>query len=119
MDFDDAIQAHAAWKMRLTGYLCKCDGSLNAAEVAADNRCTLGEWLYGEGRQFALLPQYRIVLAEHARFHRSAGAIVERANRGQASAAESMLGADSDYSAASRSVVRAITELKKNVATKA
>jgi methyl-accepting chemotaxis protein len=116
MDLDDAVQAHAAWKIKLTGYLRKCDGSLNPAEVGAENRCALGQWLCGEGRQYASHPEYRIVVAEHARFHRAAGAIVERANRGQASAAESMLGADSDYGAASKSVVKAIAELKKKVA---
>jgi methyl-accepting chemotaxis protein len=116
MNLDEAIQAHAAWKIKLTGYLRKCDGSLNPAEVGAENRCALGQWLCDEGRQYASLPEYRRLIADHARFHRAAGAIVERANRGQASAPEAMLGADSDYGAASKSVVKAIMDLKKKVA---
>jgi len=117
MNLDEAVQAHAAWKIKLTAYLRKCDGSLNPAEVGSDNRCALGQWLLGEGKQFSSMPEYRALIDEHARFHRSAGAIVEKANKGQDIAAESSLGAGSDYGVASKSVVKAIMDLKKKVAT--
>jgi hypothetical protein len=116
MNLDDAIQTHAAWKIKLTGYLRKCDGSLNPAEVGADNRCALGQWLYGEGKQFASLAEYRTVVTEHARFHRAAAAIVEKANEGQNVSADAALGADSEYAAASKAAVKAITELKRKAA---
>jgi hypothetical protein len=34
MNIDEAIQAHAAWKVKLSTYLGKKDGSLKAAEAA-------------------------------------------------------------------------------------
>ena len=58
MNFDDAIQVHAAWKIKLSAYLRKCDGSLKAADVRVDNRCALGQWLYGEGKN--ILPWLNI-----------------------------------------------------------
>lgn len=49
MDFDQAVVAHGAWKKKLANYLAKRDQSLNADEAALDNKCPLGQWIYGEG----------------------------------------------------------------------
>ena len=43
MNFDDAIQAHSAWKMKLTLYIAKPDKSLNHNVVCKDNVCDLGK----------------------------------------------------------------------------
>ena len=73
MNFDEAIQAHAAWKVKLSAYLYKCDGSLKSADVRVDNRCPLGQWLHGEGKKYASLAEYQTLIKEHARFHLAAG----------------------------------------------
>jgi hypothetical protein len=51
MDFDEAIKAHSAWKFKLSGYLRKPDGSIKSADVVVDNKCALGQWIYGEGQK--------------------------------------------------------------------
>ena len=83
MNFDEAIQVHAAWKIKLSTYLRKADGSLKAAEARVDNRCALGQWLYGEGKKYSSMAEYQTLIGEHARFHRAAGEVIDKANAGQ------------------------------------
>jgi hypothetical protein len=53
MDFDEAIKAHSAWKMKLSTYLKKPDGSLKPSEIQVDNKCQLGQWIYAEGARLS------------------------------------------------------------------
>lgn len=117
MNFDEAIQVHAAWKIKLSTYLRKKDGSLKAAEARVDNRCELGRWLYGEGKKYSSTAEYQMLIGEHARFHRAAGEVIDRANSGQELNADRILHYDSEYGIASRNVVKAIMDLKRKVAT--
>lgn len=115
MDFDHAIAAHSKWKATLTEYLKKPDRSLNAAQVSLDNVCELGKWIAGEGRQYATLPEFAKVKDDHARFHKVAAQVVERANAGERLVEETALGARSDFASASSAVVRSIVALKSKV----
>jgi hypothetical protein len=117
MDFDHAIAAHAAWKNKLAKYLKTPDHSLQPSEVALENRCDLGKWIDGEGKKFAKLPEYASVKSDHARFHKVAAGIVQRANAGEQVAEEVALGAKSEFASASSEVVRAIMALKSKVGT--
>ncbi len=112
MNFDQAIGAHAAWRRKFSSYLQKPDGSLNPAEVGAENRCDLGIWIAGDGLEFYKLPEYRKLKLEHARFHKAAAELVERANRGESVTPEIELGARSEFASASTSVVLAIKGMK-------
>lgn len=51
MNFDEAIKAHAAWKIKLKQYIHKPDKNLSADVVGKDNLCDLGKWIYGEGEK--------------------------------------------------------------------
>ena len=115
MNFDDAIQAHAAWKIRLAVYLKKPDGTLKPAEIGTDNRCPLGQWLHSDAKKYSPLPEYQTLMTEHARFHRSAAKIAEQANAGSAINAEEVLGGGSEFATASLSVVKAIKNLQGKV----
>jgi hypothetical protein len=50
MDFQDAIRATFAWKMKLAVYVFEPDHSLSPSEVGADDKCEEGKWLKGDGR---------------------------------------------------------------------
>ena len=115
MNFDEAVQAHAAWKIKLSTYIRKTDGSLKSADVRADNRCALGQWLYGEGKKYASTTEYQSLVGEHARFHRAAGEVIDEVHSGKAVNAELILNFNSEYGIASRNVVKAIMELKRKV----
>jgi len=113
MNFDEAIQAHSAWKLKLSTYLRTPNGTLKSADIRPDNRCALGQWLHGEGRKHTSLPEYKKLVAEHARFHRAAAAVVDKANSGVSTSEDTALGAKSEFAAASSSVVALILSMKK------
>jgi hypothetical protein len=115
MNFEDAIKAHAAWKMKLQNYISAGDKSLKPGEVKADNRCELGKWIHGEGIRLAGVPEYATLKAEHARFHVAAGEIVEKANAGQSVSAEMVLGGKSAFATASTAVVTAIMAMRGKI----
>lgn len=115
MDLDEAVKAHSNWKMKLSTYLKSVDGSLRSAEVRADNRCALGQWLHGEGRSHAASPEYRALLEKHAHFHQAAARVVDMANAGKAVQGETALRSDSEFGHASRDVVAAIMAMQRKV----
>ena len=115
MNFDEAIHVHAAWKIVLSNYLRCIDGTLKASDARVDNRCALGRWLYGEGKKYSSEAEYHILVDEHARFHRAAAEVVDKANSGQDLNLERILHYDSEYGIASRNVMRAIMDLKRKV----
>lgn len=115
MNFDDAIRAHAAWKMRLSNYIRNPDGTLNPAEVAPDNQCSLGQWIYENLTQYGTMSEFNELKTIHANFHRCAADIVERADKGENLSDEVALGTNSQYASLSADVVSHIMALKKKV----
>jgi Chemoreceptor zinc-binding domain len=118
MDFDQAIAAHSTWKSKLRSYLSKPDGSLKPADVSADNKCPLGQWIYTDGPRYSKMPEYANLKSEHARFHKIASDVVRRADSGQSVSEETALGANSEFSKASSAVVVAILAMKRQVPAK-
>jgi len=115
MNFDEAIAAHASWKNKLKSYIAKPDRSLKASEVGANDRCKLGQWLVGEGKQHSKLPAFSKLVEQHTRFHKAAATIITRADQGQKVESEVALGSRSEFSDSSAHVVQAILELKRSV----
>ena len=112
MNFDDAIRAHSAWKMKLSAYISKPDGSLKVVDIEPDNKCALGQWIYGEGAKFNTIPEYGTLKTEHTKFHKCAASVVKKADSGQNVTEEIALGAKSDFAQASSAVVGAIMKMK-------
>ena len=113
MDFDEAIKAHSAWKMKLGAYLRSPDGSLKAGDVGVDNKCALGQWIYGEGSKWSSLPEFGVLKTEHAKFHKAAAAVITKADAGQSTTEETALGSKSEFASASNSVVSSIMVMKR------
>lgn len=112
MNFEDAIKAHAEWKIKLGSYLKKPDGSLNPSVVEKDNQCELGKWIYGEGTKFRSLAEYTALKTDHAQFHQCAGAVIRKIDAKAGVSEDSLLGMNSEYSKASGKVLRAIKALQ-------
>ena len=116
MNFDDAIKAHAVWKMKLRGYINKPDKSLNSAEVSSDNKCDLGKWLHSpESSAYLTHPEFGMLRKAHADFHKEAGSIVMRADEGEPMDALVVLASGSNYAKASSAVVTHCMALKNKV----
>jgi methyl-accepting chemotaxis protein len=115
MNFDEAISAHSQWKNKLASYIAKPDHSLNAVEVAADNKCPLGQWLYGEGKKHSSMPEFSKLVSEHAHFHRAASNVIKKADSGANVTQEVALGSNSEFASASSAVVQALMSMKSKV----
>lgn len=113
MDLDLATQAHASWKVKLRAAIAKKE-QLDAASIARDNCCTLGQWLHGDARsRYGRWASYTECVSRHASFHREAGAVARLINAGAYAQAEAALNAGTAYAAASSAVASAILGLKK------
>lgn len=113
-DFNAAVSAHIDWKMKLSKYLSKPDGSLDPEKVCLDNACMLGKWIYGSGSVHRTTdPELFDSLKDsHANFHRTAGEIVELINRGRASEAAKILGPTGNYMRVSDETVDLIRRIQ-------
>jgi methyl-accepting chemotaxis protein len=59
--------------------------------VSCDDRCTLGEWIYGDAQRFERTASYQALREKHAEFHRCAGDILRHAIQGDRDQAEQRL----------------------------
>ena len=116
MDFQQAIQAHVNWKIKLASYIAKPDRSLNEVEVSRPDGCELGKWLSSEEKKRAASPEYARLMTDHARFHKAAGEIIKKADSGQSVAEDVALGGKSEFSQASTAVISALMKLKSQLA---
>ncbi len=116
MNFDDAIKAHSAWKLRLQSYLSNPDKSINPNDVCKDNLCDLGKWIHGDGKKFESMEEFKKLKSEHAKFHKAASDVVIKADNGQSVSEETQLGAKSDFAQSSTAVVTAIMAMKRKAA---
>lgn len=115
MNFDDAIRAHAEWKVRIQKYLKNPDGSINVEDLGKDNLCALGQWIYGEGENYNTMEEYEDLREVHKHFHQTAAHILMRRNQGETIESELVLGAESDYAKYSTDIMKLLVKLKVKV----
>jgi methyl-accepting chemotaxis protein len=113
-DFDSAISAHIDWKMKLSKYLEKPDGTLDHQKVCLDNACVLGKWIYGAGQDFREINPdlFDSVKDSHASFHKTAGHIIQLINSSRSEEAAKELGPSGPYMEISQKTVGLIRDLK-------
>ena len=116
MNFDEAITAHRQWRIRLLGAIAGTNPEpLEPRRVAVDDQCALGQWLYGEARQYADQSDYQDLVLEHRAFHQCAGEVLELMGAGRKEEAMASV-ATGAFFQASRLTTDAIRRLKKKVA---
>ncbi len=95
MDWMSIINAHVLWKKRLQSLL---DGTsqetFDPVAVGVDNRCMLGQWIYGDGQAFSQLDKFEEARLLHAQFHQLAAEVVSLYHSGQSDAAAALLQGD-------------------------
>ena len=112
-NFDQAIEAHRQWKVRLRSAIAKKD-KLDADTICRDDQCPLGKWLHGAGAQrWSQKPLFTQLLDKHADFHQSAGSVARKINAGQYADAESLIGAGSHFSSVSLEVTTLLSTAKR------
>jgi methyl-accepting chemotaxis protein len=112
---DEAVDAHVQWKARLKKLLAGQGEALDPVQVARDDGCALGQWIYGDGTALAEHSVYDRLKQEHAQFHDAAAAVVRCVKDGNRSSAHAMLDGDGTFSRQSTKVIRLIKEMKEAV----
>jgi hypothetical protein len=101
-----AVSAHVMWTAKLKAAIQSGDSSRSLAEVEADDRCELGQWLKSPiSPELHNSPHYAKTLELHHQFHRVAGRILSLAINGKSTEALKAMEADGDITTASASLV--------------
>lgn len=93
LDVVAAIQAHVQWKQRLLTYITgESEERLDPEVVGSDCRCSLGQWIYGQGEgHYGDHPKFQSLKRIHADFHRYAADVIHAVHRGESDHALNLL----------------------------
>jgi hypothetical protein len=115
MNFDDAIKAHAGWKVKLSVYLKNPNKSIDHNDVCKDNICDLGKWIYGEGgAKYSADENFKKLKQAHTEFHQEAASIIKKADANQNVSEEIALGNKSKFITLSNDIVTLLMGMKRN-----
>ena len=91
-----AVGAHGVWQMRLRTAIETGKADANAADVATDNACAFGQWLYGSAIPAAARTSsdYATVRKLHADFHQCAAKVIECVCHGDKAKADALMAGD-------------------------
>ena len=111
-DFDAAIEAHQAWKMKLRRALASQE-KLDIDSISRDDCCALGKWIHGPGgHHHGHAPRFGELKDKHREFHRAVGLIARKISQGRSDDAERLLGSGSAFTALSTDVVSVLNRFK-------
>jgi methyl-accepting chemotaxis protein len=114
-DFDQAVEAHRAWKVKLRSAIAG-QQKLDAETLCRDDRCPLGQWLHGAGgSRWGHHPAFVRLVGQHAEFHREAGAVAKAVNQGAYGQAERLIGSGSRFASVSTETVTDILRAKREL----
>ncbi|MBL8355154.1 MAG: CZB domain-containing protein [Delftia acidovorans] len=118
LDIETAISVHENWSARLTAVLRgTSQEQLSPDIVCLDNRCELGKWLHGPGRErLGKYPAFTVLVARHKHFHLEASTVLTLSLAGEMEKAEHKL--KTGYRHASNQVVLLLKELRRGLQTR-
>jgi len=94
-----AIGAHGMWKARLMSAIDTGKSDASVTDVAKDNACAFGQWLYGSTIDAAAKSSagFTEVQKLHAEFHKVAAQVLQLALQGKKAEANKMIAHDSAF----------------------
>jgi len=116
MDFDEALNAHAQWKLRLLTFINGASKEpLDPKVVGRDDQCGLGKWIHGEAKVHSALPEYAQLVEIHARFHKAAATVLNSHLSGKTPQAKAMLDPGGAFHEAAMETLIGIRHLRDKV----
>ncbi len=113
IDLENAIPAHVQWKSRLQAAIDTNKKELDPAVICQDNKCDLGIWIYGAGKQYKLKSSYEVLRQKHAEFHKCAADVANKIISNDKVSAQKLL--DGVFKETSLETVMAIQSLRREV----
>lgn len=110
-----AIGAHGMWKRRLQNVIDQGTADVSPQQVAPDNLCEFGRWLYSLPLEARRSPEFSKVQALHASFHKEAARVLSLAISGNRSGAQKSLDDGGAYASVSIELTSAMIAWKKKI----
>jgi hypothetical protein len=107
---EHAFSSHALWRVRLRDMCLHKQITQSLAEIAADDQCEFGRWLYSNAISDAERgsPIFLLVKKKHTDFHCAAADVAQSVIAGDGDRAEQMLASEGQFSRASAALVDAL-----------
>lgn len=115
VEVQNAIRAHGTWKLRLKTAIATGSSALEVDDVARDDCCDFGKWLYSNKISPATkqgMP-YQVVKRLHSEFHQCAGSVLKEATIGKRDTATNLL--EGPFTDKSNTLVRALGKWKGEI----
>jgi hypothetical protein len=115
IDIDAAIASHEGWRLQLQDMVHGRSSEVMRPErICQDDRCDLGRWLHGTGRdRLGHYPAFDMLVARHRYFHEQAAAVVTSFQAGEQAHAVQLLNGRCRH--ASNQVLLLLKELKRGL----
>lgn len=88
---------------------------LNPQDIARDDLCEVGKWIYGEAVQYKELPEYMELKNIHMELHKSTSKAVVLAQAGKLSEAQKYLSLHGDFIQTSKRLLGCCDRLIKKI----
>ncbi|MGA4644397.1 methyl-accepting chemotaxis protein [Limisphaera sp. 4302-co] len=112
-----AMAAHNAWKQRLAEAIRTGRSDFDPAQVAKDNQCEFGKWLYSAPAELRQTEHWQQVRSLHAEFHKEAARVLELALAGRRAEAQQSLEHGGSYARCSAELITALKRWKQGGAS--
>ena len=111
-----ALVAHDSWNRRLTTAINLGNCETAPSDIAVDDKCAFGKWLYGPelDEETKAGKPYQVTRRLHAEFHDVAARVAALAEAGRKGDAYALL--DGEYSQRSSKLMRALTKWRSELA---
>ncbi|WP_087747504.1 MULTISPECIES: CZB domain-containing protein [unclassified Acidovorax] len=115
IDIDAAIASHEGWRLQLQDMVHGRSSEVMQPErICQDDRCDLGRWLNGTGRErLGHFPAFDMLVARHRYFHEQVAAVVTSFQAGEQAQAVQLLNGRCRH--ASNQVLLLLKELKRGL----
>ena len=115
IDIDAAIASHERWRLQLQDMVNgRSQEVMQPERIRQDDRCDLGRWLHGTGRQrLGHVPAFDMLVVRHRYFHQQAAAVVTLFNAGEQPKAVQLVNGGCRH--ASNQVLLLLKELKRGL----
>ena len=112
-EISKAIETHWQWKVRLHSAIDNGTSDFNSAEVAKDDACEFGQWLYGPTIPAVecFSADYISVRTIHANFHKCAAKVLECVAIGKKAQANALM--NGEYAKVSADLTSAMLKWKE------
>jgi len=105
-----AVKAHDAWSRRLSTAINLGSCETAPSDIAVDNKCEFGKWLYEGGLDADTTDSkpFQVTKRLHADFHKVAARVADLAEQGKKGEAYTLM--DGEYSFAASKLMRALAK---------